>query len=485
MIILGVILFSFNGLPSLSSEKTNIIVILADDMGFDSVSSNNSKIGNMKTPCIDRLMEQGMRFSDAHSGSAVCTPTRYGLLTGRYCWRSRLKRAVLWEWAAPLIEKGRFTIAELLRREGYATGMIGKWHLGMGWHGRDGKIVNDTLGLEDAWFMGEASLKRIRKVERSIDFSRPVTGGPVDNGFDFYFGVDVPNFPPYAWIVNNRVQGKKLVPKPETMFGAPGPMVPGWKLENILPRLSVEADRWITRQGKTGKPFFLYFSLTSPHAPIAPSKRFKGRSGISDYADFVMETDAVVGDIMEVLDREGLADKTLLIFTTDNGTSPEADFRNLEKHGVDLHNHFSGHKMSIQEGGHRVPFVVRWPGKVKAGAQCEETVCLTDLMATFADILSCGLPENAGEDSFSILPLFLGKGKDSPIRPPVVHHDTDGNFAIRKGGWKFYERGQLYNLREDVKERKNVARNHPGIVKELSDVLKSYRQEDRSIPLKR
>jgi len=461
-------------------KRPNIVFILADDMSFDSVSANNDKIGNMKTPHIDKLISQGMKFTDAHSASSVCTPTRYGLLTGRYPWRTRLKKQVLWQWAAPLIEKQRLTVADLLKANGYATGMVGKWHLGMDWYDADGNIANGGLKISDAFHGKGEAAERLRKVAARIDFSKPITGGPTDHGFDYYFGVDLPNFPPYIWIENDRVQGNPSVPKPKEMFGPEGPMLPGWKLEEILPTLAVKSAKYIAEQSRKDKPFFLYVPLTSPHSPIAPSKAFIGKSGISKYADFVIETDWVVGHIAEALDKTGVADNTLLIFSTDNGTAFAANFKELEAHGVDLHNHFKGHKAQIHEGGHRLPFVVRWPGVVKPKSKCDQTVCLNDFMATVAEMLGLTLPDNAAEDSTSILGLLTGKETSQPNRPMVVHHDYRGQFAIRNGKWKLVGESKLYDLEADIKETTNVARDHPDVVKELLATLKKYKESGRS-----
>ena len=231
-------------------EQPNIVFILADDMSFDSVSANNDKIGNMKTPHIDKLISEGMNFTDAHSGSSVCTPTRYGILTGRYCWRTKLKKSVLWTYGAPLIEKDRLTVAEILREKGYRTAMVGKWHLGLDWRDTNGKIINDELKISDNTFRKGEGPQRIKAMEKNIDFSQPITGGPTDHGFDYFWGVDVPNFSPYVWIKNDRIQGNPSVTKPNKMFGAPGLMLPGWKLEDILPTLGNKASEWITEQSK-------------------------------------------------------------------------------------------------------------------------------------------------------------------------------------------------------------------------------------------
>lgn len=471
---------ALSGQMTQAAEKPNIIFILADDMSFDSVSANNSEMGALKTPHLDTLISEGMNFTDAHSGSAVCTPTRYGLLTGRYCWRTKLEEAVLWEWAAPLIEKDRLTVAELLQGQGYRTGMVGKWHLGMDWYGNDGKIVNGDLKLTDSYFKKDGAAERIRAVEEQVDFSKPITGGPTDHGFDYFFGLDAPNFPPYLWMENDKLLGTPSIAKPEEMFGHPGPMVPGWKLEDILPKLARKSGEWISEQSEGEAPFFLYLSLTSPHTPISPSEGFLGKSGISEYADFVIETDWVVGHIMEVLDRVGITDDTLLIFSTDNGTSGKADFKKLESHGVDLRHHFKGYKTQIHEGGHRVPFIARWPGEIEPGSTCSETICLNDFMATAADLLGVKLPDNAAEDSTSILPLLKGDAKTLPDRPLVVNHDYAGNFAIRKGKWKLVGDAKLFDLDADPKESKDLAGQFPEVVTELAETLERYKASGRS-----
>ena len=485
VIVMGVAIWlgAPSGFAQTPADKPNIVFILADDMSFDSVSANNPKMGTLKTPHIDRLISQGMNFTDAHSGSAVCTPTRYGLLTGRYCWRTPLKNSVLWDWAAPLIKPDRLTVAEILQQQGYATGMVGKWHLGMSWHDKDGKIVNGNLKLSDASFKKGAAADRIAAAVRRIDYTQAVRGGPVDHGFDYYFGVDVPNFPPYVWIENDKLLGIPSVPKPKEMFGCIGPMLPGWKLEDILVGLAKKAAEWVTAQSKVDKPFFLYLPLTSPHLPTAPSKAFQGKSGISLYCDFVMETDWVVGQVMEALDKSGSAKNTLIFFSTDNGTSPGgANFKLLESHGIDLHNHFKGHKRQIHEGGHRVPFVARWPGTIEAGSTCDETIGLNDFIATVADLLNVKLPDTAAEDSFSILPLLTGEKTALPGHPSVVNHDISGRFAIRKGKWKLVSgsNAQLFDLDSDPKEGRNLAYSYPEVVKELAGRLKRYKENGRS-----
>ncbi|MDX1564327.1 MAG: arylsulfatase [Phycisphaeraceae bacterium] len=470
---------------SAAAEKPNIVLILADDMGYDAVSSYNKAMGPLQTPHIDRLRAEGMRFTDAHSGSAVCTPTRYGLLTGRYCWRTPLKKEVLWDYGRPLIEPQRLTVAGLLKQNGYETAMFGKWHLGLNWFDREGKPANGDLKITDAvWKKAGGSRDRILACEKRIDWTRPISGGPLDHGFDSYFGVDLPNMPPYAWIENNRLTAVPSVPKPKRMFGTEGPMVPGWQLDEILPTLTRRTVEWIGGRQDNAKPFFLYFSLTSPHTPIAPSKPFVGKSKISRYADFLIETDWVVGQVTDALEKAGLSDNTLVIFTADNGTAGFARFKKLESKGVNLRHTFKGTKGQIHEGGHRVPLIARWPGKTPAGSDCGEVVCLNDFMATVAELLGAALPADAAEDSFSILPLITGRAKNLPDRPMVVHHDYKGNFAIRSSQWKYLPGAKpaLYDLEADPKESINLYNQHPKIARRLAETLDRYQQTGRSRP---
>jgi arylsulfatase A-like enzyme/acetyl esterase/lipase len=465
------------------SKHPNIVYILADDMGYDSVSALNPKMGALKTPAIDRLLREGRHFTDAHSGSSVCTPTRYGILTGRYCWRTRLKNSVLWSWGQPLIKQERLTVGEMLQQQGYRSGMVGKWHLGMAWPAADGQVANRDVQQSDAIFRKGPGAERLKVAAARIDFSKPITDGPIQHGFDYYFGVDVPNFPPYAWIENDRVQGTPSEPKPAAMFGQAGPMVPGWQLENLLPQLAEKSAAWISEQAKADQPFFLYLPLTSPHAPISPSARFQGKSGINSYADFLLETDWVVGEVLRALDESGVADDTLVIFTADNGTSRGfAKYAELEKSGVNIRASFRADKASIYEGGHRVPFILRWPGKAAAGSSCAETICLNDFMATAAAITGAELPANAAEDSNNILPLFLGNSA-APGHSLVVNHSIGGQFAIRRGKWKLVlaKRTELYDLEADVKETKNLAQSHPELVTELRSTLQRYQREGRSV----
>ncbi|VGO18330.1 sulfatase family protein [Pontiella sulfatireligans] len=472
-----------------AAERPNIVLILGDDMGYGSVQANNQKCA-IPTPHLNRLIEEGMNFTDAHSDTSVCTPTRYGLLTGRYSWRSGLKSGVTWGFHPSLIEPEYETVAEMLQKAGYYTAMVGKWHLGLDWTNKEGKTIAEERGLDQHFFVncGDFSKTNLRYKWKNLDFSQPVKGGPVDHGFDSYFGDDVPNMPPYAFIRDNKVQGIPSVDKPSAMFGIAGPMVPGWTLEAVMPALAAEAKSVIKEKAQSDKPFFLYFSLTSPHTPIAPSDEFIGKSGLSKYADWIIETDWAVGEVLVALDEQGIADNTLVIFTTDNGSTGK-ELNELRKMGCDLTHQFRGQKRSLYEGGHRVPYIVRWPKQTPKGSSCDETICLNDFMATAAEVAGVKLNENAGPDSNNILPLYQGKTRAED--PAVIHHDFDGGYAIRRGDWKLiflYNRKantfkrELYNLKADVKETANIIEQHSEVASELAELFETQVKQGRSTP---
>lgn len=464
----------------------NVVYILADDLGFGDVHFLNPERGRIPTPNIDALSKQGMTFTDAHSGSAVCSPTRYGVLTGRYAWRSKLQSSVLKPYDEPLISPRRLTVASLLRGQGYSTACVGKWHLGWNWPRENGQYA----------------------------FDRPVTGGPTELGFDSYFGVDVPNYPPYCYIRDNRTVGIPSVPKPKEMYGNDGIMLPGWRLDAILPELSRQAAGFIERSSRAAKPFFLYLPLTSPHTPLAVAESWRGKSGLGLYGDWVMQTDAVVGEVLRSLDSQGQAGNTLMVFASDNGFAPyigvDHDAENQRMGRVkefEAKGHFPsgpyrGYKSDIWEGGHRVPFIARWPGVVKAGSRSDQVICHTDLMATCAEITGAGIPADAGEDSVSILPALEGRAA-KPLREATVHHSIEGKFAIRQGRWKLAlcpgsggwtepndrtaaKQGlpevQLYDLAADPAERNNVQHREPKQVARLTALLEHKIRQGRSTP---
>ncbi len=477
--------------------RPNIIYILADDMGYGDLGCNNPE-SRIPTPNLDRLAAEGIRFTDAHAPSSVCTPSRYALLTGRYAWRTALTESVLWPYDPPLIEPDRLTVAEMLRRQGYRTACIGKWHLGWTWATRDGRAAHDGTGL------GRLDRQRRLDRERQVDYGQPMRGGPVDRGFDTYFGVDVPNFPPYTWFEQDRLAAEPTVPKPDDMFGWPGLMKPGWKHEEMIPEFVRRAVDYIESSGP--EPFFLYFPLTSPHTPIVPNAPFVGRSGCGLYGDFVCEVDWVVGQVMAALERRGIAADTLMVFTSDNG--PEcgsaADGGTYEH--ARIHGHYSmanlrGVKRDTWEGGHRVPFLARWPTVAPAGTVCSQLAILGDLMATCAELTGVSLNEDQGEDSVSILPLLRGE-HDRPVREFAIHHSCHGKFAIRKGKWVLIDSpdgddnaepdwfkevrgytahdlpGELFDLEEDISERVNRYGDCPEIVREMTCMLERAKSED-------
>ncbi len=479
----------------MTQHNPNIIFILADDMGYGDMACQNPE-SKIPTPNLDRLAAQGVRFTDAHAPSSVCTPSRYALLTGRYAWRTRLKRGVLWPWDPPLIEPGRTTVAAWLRDRGYRTACIGKWHLGWHWETKDGRPANaateyGVLDREQRYALGE-----------HIDFGKPVTGGPIDCGFDYYFGDDVPNFPPYTWFENDRLLDAPVEDKPEGMFGLPGPMASGWSLEAVMPALTQRAVQYI--EAADEQPFFFYFPLTAPHTPIVPTDDFKGMSGAGAYGDFVCEVDWAVGEVMAALERSGRVENTLIIFSSDNGPENTAYGR------IRAYSHYSmdglrGLKRDTWEGGHRVPFIARWPAQIAPGRVCDEVICLTDFTATAAAIAGAPLPSDMAEDSYNILPALLNARGETPLREATVHHSMRGKFAIRKGRWVLIdapsgddnaephwfkaERGyephdqprELFDLECDRMERFNCYAEHPEVVAELETLLEKYRREGRSV----
>ena len=355
-----------------NGSKPNIVYVLCDDLGYGDVGCNNDK-GKIPTPSVDRLAAAGMRFTDAHSGSSVCTPTRYGILTGRYSWRSRLQSGVLGGFSPPLIAKDRLTVAGLLKQHGYATACIGKWHLGIEWPAA--QSIPAAKGKRGKSGSGVAK----------IDFAKPIEDGPTMHGFDYYFGISASlDMPPYVFIENDRLTASPTAEAAKDEFGRAGPKAPGFHASGVLPTLTVKAVQYIEQHAGVGKPFFLYLPLSASHAPIAPSAAFAGKSPLGKYGDFVMEVDWSLGQVLDALRRKGVADSTLVIFTSDNGCSPAAGIAALESKGHFPSYHFRGYKADIWDGGHRIPFIARWPGKIKAGAACDDTIGLMDLLATCA-----------------------------------------------------------------------------------------------------
>ncbi len=476
--------------PSLSQESTalpNVIIILADDLGIGDVSAYNQDAA-FRTPNIDRLAEDGMSFMDAHTSAAICTPTRYGIMTGRYNWRSRLKHGGFNGYSQPLIDRDRMTIAELFRDNGYHTAMVGKWHLGWDWRIVEGDDTSSQVP--------------------NIDFSQRINNGPEDHGFTYSFALAASlSSPPYVYVENSRptsIPKSTSVNYDEKAFWRKGPLGTDFRHVEVLNKLTNKSVAYLEERAKEERPFFLYFALTAPHAPIIPTTEFIGRSNTNAYGDFVVMVDHVVGQIMRALAENDLEDNTLLIFTSDNGQSPRADFDDDE---LPLANHrgsyiYRGKKFDIYEGGHRVPFITRWPDQIEAASISNEIISTVDLMATSADLLGVDLPDEVAEDSYSILPVWINRAYSKPLREATVMHSSDGRFAIRKGNWKLIlwpgsggwtypmtteeMRGlpkfQLYHLGMDPGETQNLYGEHPGVVTDLKILLEDYIINGRSTP---
>jgi len=463
------------------ADKPNIIFILADDMGVGDVSHTT---GKALTPHIDRLAKEGMRFTDAHSTSSVCTPTRYGVLTGRYNWRTRLKRSVFFNpHEAPLIEKDEPTVASLLHDHDYHTACVGKWHLGIGWQFLEDFKADPKKKKEQGW---------------DIDYSKPAIT-PTSHGFDYFYGIQASlDMAPYVYIENEMAVAPGTVTK---AFFRKGAAAADFEAVDCLSVWAEKSVRYIEVRAKDPKtPFFLYLPLTSPHTPIVPSKQWQGKSSLGSYGDFLMETDWVVGEVLKALDAHGLTENTLVVFTTDNGCSPAAKIDKLVEKGHKPNGDLRGHKADIYEGGHHVPFIVRWPGKVAPGTKSDRLTCQTDFTATCAEILGAELAPNAGVDSISFLPT-LHDGKVTE-RSAIVHHSIDGAFAIRQGKWKLClckgsggwsapKPGkspadappvQLFDLEADPAEENNLALTNPEVVKAMTELLQSYVDQGRSNP---
>lgn len=471
------------------ASPPNLIFILADDMGIGDVSHNG---GLAPTPHLDQLASEGMRFTDAHTTSSVCTPTRYSILTGRYNWRSPLKRGVLYGNDAPLIPTDRLTVAGLLKKRGYRTGVVGKWHLGLGWQ----RVASDQVyhGTPES----ERSKPR-RTLEKSgwlIDYDQPVSGGPTELGFDSSFIIPASlDMVPYVYLQNDQV---KQTPTTVKAFHRRGAAAEDFEAIHCLRDFAHQARRFIASDPE--HPFFLYLPLSSPHTPIVPSKDWQGESSLSAYGDFLMETDWVVGEVMAELEKQQLAANTLVLFTTDNGCSPQAKIPELKAQGHSPNGNLRGHKADIFDGGHRVPFLVRWPGVVTPGSLSKPLVSTVDFFATAAEITGAQdeITSDVAEDSFSFLSRL--KGSVEPSRPFLIHHSINGSFAIRQGRWKLclcpgsggwskprparalrdtsLPPVQLYDMHADVAESNNLVEHREiadGLVKTLAAAIANGR----------
>ena len=473
-------------------SKPNIVYILADDMGYGDLSSLNPNSG-IRTPQMDKIVKEGIHFTDAHSNSSVCTPTRYGILTGRYAWRSRLKTGVLWGYDPPLIEEDRETVASFLRRNGYTTACIGKWHLGLGWQPKNYNKPIAKYEWDKVFEKGDDS---------NVDFSKSVSG-PNELGFDYSYIIPSSlDMTPYLYLENGKAvelptaftEGKSEKKDGRGVFWRPGEVAPHFVFEQVLENVTEKTVSYIERQKDSKTPFFIYFPLTAPHTPWLPSEAAKGSSNAGRYGDFVTMVDKAVGSVMEALEKAGKAENTLVIVTSDNGSHWKPEDKKNSAHRANYQ--FKGQKADIYEGGHRIPYIAKWPGKITRGSSSDQVMCTTDLLATLSGIVGKPLSPEAGEDSYNMLPAYL-QTAEAPIRDYTVHHSLDGFFSIRKGKWKLTTKlgsggfsapveikpqkgeatGTLYDMETDISEKNNLYDQYPEVVKELSVLLKKVKQD--------
>ncbi len=476
-------------------KQPNIIYVLADDLGYGDITAFN-KDSKISTPNIDKMAAEGMKFTDAHTSSAVCTPTRYGILTGRYNWRSQLKQGVLSGKSRALMPNSRTTVASLLKKQGYTTAYIGKWHLGWDWALKD---KNESVSVESD----------SKDDAKEIDFSKPITNGPKELGFEYSYGHSGSlDMAPYVYVENGMptmVPTKKTVDKGKQSWWREGLTSDDFVHEDVTPNFVRRAISYVEEKAKEDKPFFLYLPLPSPHTPILPTEEFQGKSGLDNpYGDFVMMVDDYIGQLLAQIKKSGIEENTLIVFTSDNGCSPQANFKQLISKGHNPSGIYRGHKADIFEAGHRVPFIVKWPNKVKAGTVNSQTICTTDFAATVASISNYKLSDDEAEDSFNMMPLLTQDFKGSAFREGTIHHSINGSFAIRKGnyklimcpgsgGWSFprpnnkkaidtLPKIQLYDLSKDPGEQNNLQDQLPEKVSELQELLTAQILNGRSTP---
>lgn len=495
LLIVAAVLFYFSATGNTFAKQKqtknkypNIIYILTDDLGYGDVNCFNPE-SKLPTPNIDEMASNGVKFTNAHTSSSVCTPTRYGILTGRYNWRSSLKSSVLGGYSKSLIKKERVTVAKMLKEQGYSTAFIGKWHLGWDW-----KFNNKAEKLQSLHII------------QDVDYTSPITNGPSTHGFDYSFGFcGSLDMPPYVWVENSM---PTMVPTKTTRSvdgkgtWRPGPTSDDFNHATVLQDVTDKAIEYITKQSEEEEPFFLYLPLPAPHTPILPSTEFIGKSNTNFYGDFVMQVDDVLGQIRDILKEQGINENTLLIFTSDNGCSPKADFDELAKVKHDPSYNFRGMKSDLFEGGHRVPFVVEWPAEASKNVSSDMSICTTDLFATCADITNYSINDTEAEDSYSMMPILKGD-TETKIREYTVHHSISGSFAITQGDWKLcFTKGsggwsyprtqdikkekldlptlQLYNLKSDVGETQNVIDQYPEKASSLKAAMKKIILDGRS-----
>lgn len=490
------------GLPSLlllagvakasSVEKPNIIYILADDMGIGDIRALNVA-SQIPTPALDHMVDNGMLFTDAHSNSAVSTPTRYGTLTGRYAFRSALKKGVLTGYSEPLLEPGRETVASFLKANGYRTACIGKWHLGLYWSKKDS---TKALYEGSEWDTTDT---------QNVNYEASITGGPTDCGFDYSYILPASlDMAPYVYIENGKLTAPVNRHAPtwksdeaKGMWYRHGDIADDFSHATCLQRFTAQSVKYIHEASKNKSPFFLYFPLTAPHTPWLPSVEFRHRSNAGVYGDFVCMVDDVVRQIYKALEESGQDKNTIVVFTSDNGSmwgQEDIHAFNHRANGI-----YSGAKSDIWEGGHRIPYIVTWPQKIQAGSRSSQLVCSTDLLATCAEMLQTPLSPDAGEDSYSFWSVLRGKpSEQSHLRESLISHSVEGYFAFRQGpwvlldckgsgGWALPEQEasdrpsmQLYNLEQDASQQNNLVEHYPELVKAMKSRLEQQKMQGRS-----
>ena len=487
--ILIIVLVSF-GCSNEELKPPNIVIIYADDMGYGDLNCQNPT-SKIPTPNLDKLASEGMRFTDAHSSSGICSPSRYALLTGTYHWRRQ--HQIVGAFGEPFFDDSDITLPQLLKANGYTTACIGKWHLGWNW-----PFKNAPGGEVNQW---DRDVKFY--LPEDIEWEMAIEGGPLDRGFEYYFGDGTINFPPYAWMENDRlleiptetmdIHNVGYAVKEGNWEFRPGPKVKDWNPYKVLPVLTTKAREWIgARNGK--EPFFLYFALPSPHAPIIPNDEFDGLSSAGAYGDFMVQTDWVAGQVIDALKEQGFEDNTIVIFSSDNGPESYAWER------ARTYEHYSmgdlrGLKRDVWEGGHHVPFIVKWPGQVDPGSVSSELVSQIDIMATLASIAGIDLPEDAAPDSYDFSSVLQGQANKTPVREAMVHNTYKDIWGIRKGDWlyindstgghrkmpayfqvlrgysDFTTEGLLFNMKDDPEQRMNLFEQYPERIPELEELL--------------
>ncbi|MFO7903448.1 MAG: arylsulfatase [Pirellulaceae bacterium] len=498
----------------------NVLLILADDLGYGDVACYNPR-SKVPTPHLDRLAAEGMRFTDAHSPSTVCTPSRYSVMTGRMCFRTGSGGVFVGIGGPSLIEEDRLTLPRMLRDQGYATACVGKWHIGLTFYTEDGtpaykaEIDEEAAARAKSWRDGGRALEKVKRV----DFSKPISDGPVDRGFDYFFGTACCPTTDwlYAFIENDRVPvppthqlDRAHLPKhPYAFDNRRGLIAPGFDLETVDLKFLEKSKAWLERhvQESPEKPFFLYHAMQAVHLPSFPADAFKGRTDAGPHGDFIFEMDYIVGELLAKLEELKVVDNTLVIFSSDNGPEVTSVVHMRADHGHDGARPWRGLKRDNWEGGHRVPFIARWPQRVKAGSTTDATICLTDIMATCAAITNASLPPNAAEDSISFLHAFYSAANDDNRRNYTLHQTIRLALGIRQGPWKYldhrgsggnnYDReplksfalpasapnapGQLYHLGNDPGETSNLYFEQPEKVKTLKSLLEQSKASGRTI----